>query len=239
MRVTNREETHSYSLLEAIQARIAEHLYHVYSDAYSLLGNLDRWTQQRITDESLAKAALVLDADEPAEACYRDLVREIDTEAKTGIYLVRQGTKQDHLKFAGDESGVSGELHPEIGAIAPIVFPDEAARSNADLDLVWVTIEATHDRAHLDASVSEIITSILMDDADCVRDMTSVMRALMYASHEDEVRRRCGLPLLIGDAERRDLQFMVSELITRSGNYDDRTSEIRRKADTLYRSPLS
>jgi hypothetical protein len=236
MTIAYRKETHSHSLLEAIQARIAEHLYHAYRDEDSMLGNLDRWTQQRITDENLAKVALVLNADEPAEACYRDLVREIDTEAEAGIFLVREGTKQDHLKFVSDEPGVSGELHRAIGTIAPVVFPDETMRSNSDLDLVWITIEAIHERAQLDASVSEIIMSFLMDDADSVHDITSVIRALMYTSHEDKVRRHCDLEALLGDTERRELQIMVSELIMRSGNYDDRTGEIRRKADTLYRS---
>jgi len=237
MRTANRKEAHSYSLLETIQARLSEYLYRAYSDSNNLLGNLDRWTQQRITDENMAKVALVLSADEPGEACYRDLVREIDTEAQTGIYLVREGTKQEHLKHVSDEPGVSGELHREIETIAPTAFSDEAARSDDDLDLVWITIEASHDRAHLDARVSEIIMSFLMDDAETVHDMTSVMRDLMYTFHEDEVRRQCELPVLLEDAEIRDLRIMVSELVTRSGNYEERASEIRRKADTFHRSP--
>jgi hypothetical protein len=223
MRTALRKENHSHSLLDAVRARIAEQLYRAYRDTSSLLGNLDRWTQQRITDENLAKVALVLGADDPAEACYRDLVREIDTEAETGIYLVRQDATAEHLKRIIDESGVSGELHRNIRMIAPVVFADEAAR----------TIQASHDRAHLDATVSEIIMSFLMDDAESVHDMTGVMRALMYTFHEDMVRRRCGFPLLLSDAENRDLEAMVTELTERGGNYDDRTDAIRRKADTL------
>jgi hypothetical protein len=239
MRTAIRKEAHRHSLLDALRARIAEHLYHAYNNAEGLLGNLDRWTQQRITDENLAKVALVMNADDPAEACYRDLVREIDTEAETGIYLARRSTTPGHLQRILEESGVSGQLHREIGSIAPLVFPDETARSGPDLDLVWITIEASHDRAHLDATVSEIIMGFLMDDAESVRDMTNVMRALTYTYHEDAVRRRCNLPVLLGDAEIRDLRTMVTELAERSGDYDDRASEIRRKADTLYRSPLS
>ena len=64
MRSANRKETKSYTLPEAIQATIAEHLYAAYSESASLIGNLDRWTQQRITDENLAKVALVLESDE-------------------------------------------------------------------------------------------------------------------------------------------------------------------------------
>ena len=239
MRTAIRKKVHRHSLLDALRARIAEQLYHAYSNSDGLLGNLDRWTQQRITDENLAKAALVMTADDPGEACYRDLVREIDTEAETGIYLARRNTPSGHLQRVLEDPGVSGQLHREIESIAPLVFPDEAARSMPDLDLVWITIQASHDRAHLDASVSETIMGFLMDDAEIVRDMTNVVRAMTYTIHEDTVRRRCQLPPLLGDAEIRDLRIMVAELKERSGDYDERASEIRRKADTLYRSPLS
>lgn len=239
MRTAIHKEVHRHSLLDALRARIAEQLYHAYSKSDGLLGNLDRWTQQRITDENLAKVALVMNADDPAEACYRDLVREIDTEAETGIYLVRQSATSGHLQRVLEESGVSGQLHREIESIAPLVFPDETARSRLDLDLVWITIQASHDRAHLDASVSETIMGFLMDDAESVRDMANVVRAMTYTIHEDTVRRRCKLPPLLGDAEMRDLRIMVAELKERSGDYGERASEIRRKADTLYRSPLN
>lgn len=239
MRFAKREETNKYNLLEAVQARIAAHLYDAYNDDNSLIGNLDRWTHQRITDENLAKAALVFESDDPAEACYRDLVREIDTEAGTGIYLVREGATSDHLRHVIDEAGISGQLHQEMSIIAPALFPEEAARSLDDLDLVWVSIQACHDRANLDANVSEIIMGFLMDDAVTVHDMTSVMRALTYSYHENLVRRRCDLPVLLEDMETRDLATMVTELQQRSGNYDERASEIRRKADNRYRIPLS
>lgn len=235
MRTALRKDSHS--LLDAVRTRIAGHLYHAYRDSNSLLGNLDRWTQQRITDENIAKAVLVLSSDEPGEACYRDLIREIDTEAETGIYLVNDDARAEHLQRVADESGVSGELDRNMRMIARVIFPDETARADDDLDLVRITIQASHDRAHLDATVSEIIMSFLMDNADSVHDMTDVMRALMYTHHEDAVRHRCGLPPLLSDAEKRDLQTMVKELIERSGSYSDRAGEIRRKADTLHRSP--
>jgi hypothetical protein len=239
MRTAKHPETKSHTLPDVIQATIAEHLYAAYNDAESLIGNLDRWTHQRITDENLAKVALVLESDDPAEACYRDLVREIDTEAETGIYLARHGVKSEHLQHVNGEPGVSGQLYLEMETIAPILFPEEAARSLDDLDLVWISIQACHDRAHLDASVSEIIMGTLMNDAAALHDMTSVMRALTYTYQEDVVRRCCELPVLLEDIEIRDLRIMVTELKQRSGNYEDRASEIRRKADSLYRTPVS
>jgi hypothetical protein len=79
----------------------------------------------------------------------------------------------------------------------------------------------------------------LMDDADAVHDMTDVMRALMYTYQENVVRRRCNLPALLEEIELRDLRTMVTEMRQRSGDYEDRASEIRRKADTRYKIPLS
>lgn len=239
MRNATHREIHSHTLLDALQTRIVEQLHTEFSCADSLLGDLDRWTQRRIVDENLAKVALVLAAEDSGEACYQDLVREIDIEAEMGIYLTRKGAPTSHLQRVSAEPGVSGDLHWQIEAIAPIVFADEAAHSNPDLDLVWITIEAGHDRARLDASVSAIIMSFLMDDADSVHDMTNVLRALMYTHHEDDVRRRCHLPPLLGDMEIHDLRIMVTELAERAGDYDARTSEIRRKADALHRPPLS
>ena len=126
-----------------------------------------------------------------------------------------------------------------MASIAPTLFAEEAARSLNNLDLVWVSLQASHDRAHLDASVSEIIMGFLMNDAVAVRDMTNSMRALNYTYHEDSVRRRCDLPVLLQDAEIKDLRTMVTELSERSGSYEDRVNEIRRKADTHHRTPLS
>ncbi len=237
MSIARHQETHSLSLLEAVRGRIAEHLYRAYNDAESLLGNLDRWTQQRITDENLAKVALVLSADDPGEACYRDLVREIDTEAESGIYLARQSAKLEHLRTLVDEPGISGQLHRDMDTIAPLLFPDETERSRLDLDLVWITIQSRHDRAHLDTTISEIVMCFLLNDAESVRDMINMMRALTYTFHEDDVRRSCELPLLLNSAQTRDLHIMVTELTERSGNYDDRASEILRKTDSLYLSP--
>ncbi|MDJ0906129.1 MAG: hypothetical protein QNI96_08940 [Woeseiaceae bacterium] len=223
-----------FSIAQAARAQIATYLYEVYANDSGLLSNLDRWTQRRITEENMAKLALVFESDDPAEACYRDLIRELDTEAETGIYLARRGSPARHLKRVVDEPGVSGELYKEIDTIAPIAFADETAHSTEDLDLVWVTIEARHDRAHVDAAVSEIMMGHLMDDADAARDMSNAIRALQYAFHEDVVRRRCELPRLLDDRDERDLVIMVSEMTKRSGSYEDRAEEIRRMTESQF-----
>ena len=179
----------------------------------------------------MAKLELVFESDDPAEAGYRDLIREIDTEAQTGIFLVHKDTTARHLLRLYDEPGISGDLHDCIETVAPTLFPDEVRHSDQDLDLVRVTIEASHDRAHVDSTVSEIIMSHILDDRNAARDMTNAMRSLHYAFHENVVRRRCQLPRLLDDRDERDLLIMVTELVKRGGSYDDRAAEIRGRAD--------
>ena len=233
MKSLHRKDTNSISLLDEIRFRITAYLSHLYDDDRGLLGNLDLWTQLRIIEENMAKLTLILESDDPAESCYRDLIREIDSEAETGIYLVRPGSTSRHLCRLLDEPGVSGELQTEIQKIAPVVFVEETSRSTEDLELVWAKIQASHDRAHVDATVSEIILSYFNDDADRPRDMSNAMRALQYSFHEDNVRRRCDLPLILGERENRELLIMVSELALRSGSYQDRAADIRREAESF------
>jgi len=230
MKILNFPGSNQFTLADAIQARISAYLYEAYAADEGILGDLDRWTQRRITDENMAKLALVMSSEDPAETCYRDLIREIDTEAETGIYLVREDATTEHLRSLADDPGISGELYRHIDKIAPVVLADETRRSVDDLDLVWITIRAYHDRAHVDAMVSEIIMSHFLDDAEITHEMTDAMRALHYSFHEDVVRRRCDLPSIIDDREARDLTLMVTELAKRSGSYDDRTAAIGQQA---------
>lgn len=226
-RSLNRKKDGQFSIQEAAQTRVAEYLYDVYSREGGLLGDLDKWSQRCITEENMAKLALVFESDDPAEVCYGDLIREIDAEAESGIYLARPHSSARHLQSVVDEAGVSGELHRDIATVAPILFGDEAAHSAEDLDLIWVMIEARHDRAHVDAMVSEIIMSHLIDGADAARDMSDGIRALLYSFHEDEVRSSCELPRLLDERNVRNVLTMVAELVIRSGNTEKRRSEIR------------
>lgn len=220
-----------FSVADAARARVATYLYRVYASDDGLLGKLDRWTQRRITAENMAKLALVFESEEPAEACYRDLIRELDFEAESGIFLARPGSPAGHLGRVIDEPGVSGELYRDIDTIAPVIFADETAHSTEELDVVWITIEARHDRAHVDAAVSEIIMSHLLDDVEAALDMSNAIRALQYAFHEDSVRRHCELPRLLDERDRRDLVIMTEELAKRSGSYELRANEIRHRAE--------
>jgi len=106
MTSTYRKDSKRYSLPEAIQAAISEHLYGAFNNPDNLIGNLDRWTHQRITDENLAKVMFVLESGDPSEACYGDLIREIDSEAETGIFLVNDNAKPEHLQHLIGETGV-------------------------------------------------------------------------------------------------------------------------------------
>lgn len=218
-------------LADVARARVATYLYELFADDDGLLANLDRWTQRRITEENMAKLALVFAADDPAEACYRDLIRELDTEAEYGIYLANADSDVRHLSRIIEEPGVSGALSEHMETIAEVMFPDEVAHSDNDLDLVWITIQARHDRAHVDAQVSMIIMDHISGDADITVDMANAMRSLLYGHHENVVRRCCDLNLLSDDRGERDLMIIVSEMTARSGSYEKRIAEIGDRVD--------
>lgn len=221
-----------FSLADAARARVATYLYELYANDDGLLGRLDRWTQRRITEENMAKLTLVFEAEDPAEACYRDLIREIDTEAESGIYLANADSSARHLSRMVGEPGVSGQLADHIEEIAQGMFPDELIHSSNGLDLVWITIQARHDRAHVDAEVSEIIMSHLMGDADAAQYLSDALRSLQYAFHENVTRRCCNLNLICDDRDERHLMIMVAELAKRCGSYEDRIAAICSRVDT-------
>jgi hypothetical protein len=200
-----------------IRDEVAAYLYDVFTSDNTELSGLDRWTQRRVTDENMAKIALVLEADDRIEHCYQNLVREIDTEAETGIYLARPGASSSELRELARESGVSGKLYREMDKIAPAVFADELANSHQNMALVWVAIRARYDRAKIDATISEMIMDQLANDDDGSADMSMALRSLLYSFHEDLARRRSGLPLVLNDRSTRELITMVSAICERAG----------------------
>ena len=104
-----------------------------------------------------------------------------------------------------------------MNAIAPVLFGDELKHAGNNLDLVWITIEDRYDRAYIDARISEILMSGIMPSATTAGDMTDAMRALLYAFHEDRVRRQCDLPGLLNDRAAGDLATMITALADDSG----------------------
>jgi len=230
---TQCENPKSYPIEEAIRSAVSNHLYEAFVMNDDGIGNLDKWTQSRIRNENMAKLALLFEADDAAEHCYQNLIREIDTEAENGIYLVGTDMQNDELRSLGDDQGVSGLLRFQIRSVAESMYADELAHSTDDLDLVWVTIQARYNRARLDASVSELVMRHLLDNADASEDMTNALRALLYSFPEDLVRRVCDLPSLLDERESRDLLVMVLELEKRCGSYDDRISVIQKRAESL------
>ena len=228
----NPQRAQRFSLAEAIQAEVSRYLYEAFSSDDGLLSHVDRWTQRKVTLENLAKIELVLEAEDPVEYCYQNLIREIDTEAESGIYIVGKDKGDETIDRLIDEPGVSGKLHRDVVDIAPTLFRDELAHSDDQLDIVWITIRARYERARVEAEISRIVLGFLMDDADVASDMANAVRALMYALHEDVSRRQCGLRLLLNERETRELVLMVSELEKRAGNYLQRSVEIAERAQT-------
>lgn len=215
-----------------IEDAVAAYLNDRFSSDDSPMARLDRWSQQRITVENLAKLALVLESADPTEHCYQNLIREIDTEAETGIFLATPAANAAQLRRLAGESGISGLLYQVLPKVAPVLFADELRHSNENLDLVWVSIEARFDRANLDAEISELILMHLLDTEETAADMSDALRAMLYTFHEDLARRRCNLPRLLNDRATRHLLSLVQGLSERAGSYDERILEIGRRAGT-------
>ena len=211
-----RKNTAEEQLLQ-IRSDAAAYLYEQFTAEDAALGRLDRWTQRRVTEENLAKITRVLESDDPIEHCYQNLVQEIDAEAQAGIFLTGPGAKTQELRRLFGELGISGDLRHDMTTIAPELFADELNPSGDGLDLVWMTIEDRYDRAYVDAKISELLMNGVMGFEKPANDMTDAMRALLYAFHEDRVRRQCALPGLLNNRARVDLTTMVSELAEKPG----------------------
>jgi hypothetical protein len=210
-------DTKRYSLSEAIHAEVSRFLYEAFTADGGLLSNVDRWTQRKVTVENLTKIELAHASDDPVEYCYQNLIREIDAEAQTGIFLVGKDTYDSSLGLLANDPGVSGELRDEVAYIAPTLFADALTHSNDQLDIVWVTIRARFERARVDAEVSKIAMGILMRNSDAAEDM---------AAHQ------CKLPSLLDERQAHELMIMVSQLEKRAGDYENRIHEIASRADT-------
>lgn len=216
-----------------IRDEVNNYLYEQFSAEGSQLSSLDRWTQRRISDENLAKIALVLEADDPLENCYQNLVREIDTEAEVGIYLAGRGAELPELRELSGDPGISCKLAANMKRIAPVVFEEKLAHEKAGMEMIWATIQARFDRATIDAKVSEIVMSHLNEDDYHTTDMMHSLRSLLYAFHEDLVRRLCKLPSMLNEHGTRELVLMISELATRAGDYSTRVDAIEQRAGTI------
>lgn len=226
------KDTNAYARSEAIHADVSRFLYESFSAEGGLLSNVDRWTQRKVTLENLTKIELAHAADDPVEYCYQNLIREIDSEAETGIFLVNKASADPALRLLASEPGVSGELKSSVAHMAPTLFADALAHSNDQLDLVWVTISARFERARVDAEVTKIAMGRLIQDEAMAQDMADALRSLMYAFHENAARQRCELPPLLDEQRARELSVMVAQLATRAGSYSDRVDEIASQADT-------
>jgi hypothetical protein len=213
-------ESHSNTLDELIIEAVTKMLSGQIADKSSPIGGMDRWTQQRIVAEITEKTRRVLESADPVEHCYQNLIREIDLEAETGVLLANEELGSDSLKLMCEDPGVSGELYLEMERIAPVMFADEYARSNADLDLVWAAVQARYDRARLESEASELIMQFLIDSAEHTHDMSSALRSMFFSFQEDGIRRQFSLPALLDERETRDLVIMVSDLVDRAGKHD-------------------
>jgi len=215
-----------------IRSDVANYLHDAFSSEDGALAWMDRWTERRVIDQNMAKIGLVLEADDPVEYCYQNLIREIDAEAETGIYLLGKQTDSAELRELAKDPGVSGKLHEHMDEIGAAIFPDELSHSYCESDIVWVAIRARYDRAKIDATVSELIMSHLVEDRRGNSDMSMALRSLLYSFHEDLARRVANLEPVLDERNNRELLTMVNVLIDRAGDYEPRIDAIYERAGT-------
>ena len=236
-RLNAESETSTFD--EMVRGAVTTLLSGRIADKASVFGGLDHWTQNRIASDILAKTDLLFESSDPVEHCYQNLIREIDVEAEMGVLLANDMLGPVALKEMINDPGVSGELHREMEHIAPVMFEDEYKHSDGDLDLVWSSVQAGYDRAHLEAEVSELIMRFLINSADSTIDMSNALRSMFYAFHEDGIRRQFDMTSLLGEHEIHDLFIMISELMERAGSYEDRVEAIAARARMSHPYPLS
>ncbi len=218
---------------EVIRSDVTAYLYDAFTREDSPMARLDRWTQRRVSRENLAKLELVLEANDPVEHCYQNLVREIAFEAETGVFLAGRRSHYQALRAVLDESGVSGTLHLELDDVASALATDGLIEQTQSLDAAWESIESRFDRAAVDTHVSQITMAHLAGGHDAAVDITTALRALLYAFHEDTVRQRTGLTRVLDDRGQRDLGTMTTELVERAGDCRQRVADISARADRL------
>ena len=196
-----RKTTQTDERVMAVQSKVAAFLYAQFSAEDGPLGTLDRFTQRRLSDSNISKVVDVLQAGDPVERCYQNLVREIEAEAEFGVRLATPTAHLAVLRQICAESGISGQLGQHVPA--------------EQIDF---------DRAYVDAKVSEIVLGHLFGDSDAALDVTDALRSLLYAFHEHQLRQSNELPLLLDDRATRDLVTMVAELRQRVEESRDLTN---------------
>jgi hypothetical protein len=199
----------------------------------SLMPALDDPSSQRIIAlESRAKLALTIASDDPVEFTYQNLIREIDNEARFGIFLASPAGNAAQLRRLSGDTGRLGQLHQLIAEIAPVLFTEEYYGSGRQLDQVLIAINSRYDRANVEAEVSELILMHLLGDEDEASDRADELRALFYACHEERVRRRFDLTPVQSTSASRRLADRIHELSSRAGDYAERVAAIRKRAGT-------
>jgi hypothetical protein len=218
------------------EATLQESVTHYLDDRFScgtLMPALGIPSSQRITAlESGAKLELAMASDDPVEFTYQNLIREIDTEAKFGIFLASPAGNAAQLRRLNGDAGGLGQLHQLIAEIAPVLFSKEYYGSGRQLHQVLIAINSRYDRANLEAEVSELILMHLLDDEDEASDRADKLRALFYACHEERVRRRFDLDAVQSARAAQRLANDIRNLTERAGDYAERVAMIRERAGT-------
>ena len=104
----------SFTVADAAEAGVAARLESMFAEPGSMLGDLNSWTQRLIIAENLAKLALVFEAEEPAEACYRDLIRETPFQFQADMLFISRAI--------GILAGLATAIDPEFDPWSKALF---------------------------------------------------------------------------------------------------------------------
>lgn len=189
------------------------------------INSLRRW---RISTDSYAKLALVHDAADPAEYCFQNLIREIDEEARSGIWLEQPAGFAANIRRLFGEPELSGQLYAELPDMFGHIFRNDNWYATQNVEQARAVIETRYLDANVNAELSELILMFHVSNEDEATELVDDLRASFYTYHENEARHRCGLSGTLSDIASTDLGFTISTLRQRAGCYVSRMSDIRK-----------
>lgn len=196
-----------------VEDAVASYLNDILAGDEHLQANLDRWSRKQVAADNLDKVRLVMSAECPLDRCRANLVREIDAEAESGIYLATPAGSVAQLQRLAGRSGMSGRLFQHMASIAPIVFANDMQHFAGGVDLLWAVLEARYTRARIRVEVSELTLMHLLDADDQAVDLTDDIRNTLYTFHEDRVRRRCDLARILSRRASQDWAEKAARLL--------------------------
>lgn len=225
-----RDESHDIRQIRSAISRYLTERFETDQSFRPASASTQRW---RISLENYAKLALALEAEDAVEHCLQNLIREIDKEAESGIWLEHPAANAAQLRRLSGNPALSANLHEELPCMLDTLFAGDETGAPKNVDRARASIESRYLHANVDAETSELVLMYQLQDEDEAADLTEILRATFYTFHENEVRRRCGLPGMLNESASQDLAGAVEYFRKRAGCYIERLAAIRRYSEIL------